>query len=71
AAERAAAERRDRRAGRQARERTPAPRRYRDYRDSGESREAFAERVGRAERQAERESMSVGRILAGGAVPEK
>lgn len=71
AGERAAAERRARRAERQTQERSPAPRRYDDYRDSGETDAAFTRRVQRAGRQAERESMTIERILAAGAVPEK
>ncbi len=69
--ERAAAERRARPAARRAQERSPAPRRYDEYRGSGETGAAFSQRVARAERQAERESMTMERILADGAVPEK
>ena len=66
-----AGKRRARRAERQATARGPAPRRYDDYRGSGETDAAFSRRVESARRQGERESISMERILAGGPVPEK
>jgi hypothetical protein len=70
-AERPAAERWARRDERQAQGRRWVPRRYDDYRGSGETDAAIARRVERAGRQAERESMTMERKQAGGAVPEK